>query len=83
MEAYRAVHPAFDEDVRASDYVITMGCGDACPFGGDSGDRLVGFVGHFQFGDEVEQRHHEGLVAEHEHVVPLEGAVLLRKLNRA
>ncbi len=21
-----------DEDVRASDYVITMGCGDACPF---------------------------------------------------
>ena len=21
-----------DEDVKASDYVITMGCGDACPF---------------------------------------------------
>jgi len=21
-----------DDDVRASDYVITMGCGDACPF---------------------------------------------------
>ena len=21
-----------DEDVRASDYVITMGCGDSCPF---------------------------------------------------
>ena len=21
-----------DEDVRAADYVITMGCGDACPF---------------------------------------------------
>ena len=21
-----------DEDVRASDYVITMGCGDACPY---------------------------------------------------